>query len=83
MSNNLDRLRQATKQKNAARAPARPPQNTTLQIHHGHDETTCYMKIEPVPANGVLAFTQPQYVALIAQMQKTLASFENGGRNVG
>jgi hypothetical protein len=53
-----------------------PPGEHSMQIHHGHNLTHAYIRMDPPPANGTAQFTLPQYRAMIAEMTRCAESLE-------
>ena len=47
-----------------------------LKVSYGHDDERCFLVVNPLPPNGVVAFTRAQYAAAIEELQKVLASFD-------
>lgn len=71
MTGSISRMRKRLQERSASKSQTISAVEQPVNIHHGWADGKAYMRIEPIPPNGYIGFTLEQYLALIADMEKT------------
>ena len=85
MTTNISRMRARLQQRQQAKAKAEHGAEKPMQVIHGHDGRLLYLTLQPAPVNGMVSFTEDQYVSALEKMAETLAQYryhkQKGGDN--